>query len=555
MSGAKEVGVVVGGAALLGEAVAGVVAVGAVVVGAAVLATLAIPAGVAMVGYAGKAVAKGTVAAGKQVYKTAKAYEEYRKEQELKKQRIIAERLAREMAELGRLASPYSQLVAQMKGVSLLKQHDFSQDSQLADLVKNSRFEKTLDKAIAVRQQVLRRMRFLQDLQVECGKAATNVGALQREMAQMAEIFRSQSSLPVKTWPAQLQQYQREAANVTLETLDALRTRWANWKLDVTSKLKSLEIQTQVLMEFEGLKNTMPCSAEESRALDPAGFAQLEKLEQHLRNQVGGVVVSSLPVILRDYRAALEQHKATIAVGLQKQKEENLRKKAVYRKYAPKVAELEQMLELANNELVQHWAAQTLTFLKDSIQLMEQHCHDGKDTVLEEEIASWRGTFEKMLTEAGLKQQAEERRQYIVQSMKAVLPEMGFRILSLQSGNASSDTVLKVAPDTNDPMQGRRRITISIPQAVNENVCYKFDGYPLKRSREKGQLIEENDDGKRIVQGITQALKPFGIMMTEPDWRGNPDKLQKGARDLPDFTPAEERGYQQTEQQQREMEW
>ena len=173
---------------------------------------------------------------------------------------------------------------------------------------------------------------------------------------------------------------------------------------------------------------------------------------------------------------------------------------------------------------------------------------------MERDIAAWSESFDNMLLEAARKQEAEDRRLYIIEAMKLELPKLGFDIQSLASqADAASNTVIKVVPHTQKTGK-RQRITISVPQNANEPINYKFDGYDLKHNRVEGRPVVENDTGKQTVLDIAAALKPYGVSMSEPDWTGNPDKLQKNADSLPgDNNPAEELERSQTAKQNRAL--
>ena len=152
-------------------------------------------------------------------------------------------------------------------------------------------------------------------------------------------------------------------------------------------------------------------------------------------------------------------------------------------------------------------------------------------------------------------QKAEERREYIVQSMKTVLPELGFSIQSIQSeSDAKSNTIIKVVPCDDVGLRDRRQITISIPQKEKEVIKYVFNGYHTESSRVNGHPIVENDEGLQAVKSIKEALKPFGIRLSEPDWKGNPAKINAESKDLPDYGPEEEADWQDEEEETRQME-
>ena len=236
-------------------------------------------------------------------------------------------------------------------------------------------------------------------------------------------------------------------------------------------------------------------------------------------------------------------------------KEQKQQQEAFNQKYAPKIAELEDMLELAQNEIFKRWAKSDLVFLQNSIEAMKVTCQEGNDSTIESQIENWLKIYDNMKISVASAQKAEERREYIVQSMKTVLPELGFSIQSIQSeSDAKSNTIIKVVPCDDVGLRDRRQITISIPQKEKEVIKYVFNGYHTESSRVNGHPIVENDEGLQAVKSIKEALKPFGIRLSEPDWKGNPAKINAESKDLPDYGPEEEADWQDEEEETRQME-
>ncbi len=527
------------------------------VTGERILEFLSLPVKAGMLAfYTGKLVVKGGIAAGKSVVNAAKTYEEYRHQQEIKRKQMLEKRLQRELAEMTQMIPSFSALVQKMANQSLLKDFDYSHDLEFLDKLQKGDYSQTLDSVLGIKQSIQKRTQFLQDQDQKCQQICPQIQTLQNEIKQMTDLFRRENNLPDSSWPNRLEQFRSELENATISSFYLLQKRWANWKLEVVSKLKSLEIQTQARLELEALKHQVPCSPEEARKIDPTGYAELYRLEQHILSQTGVAQSANLQLILQSYRSTLERHLAIVVPELGKIEEQKKQQEAIWKKYAPQVEELENLLELAQTEVIKRWAESSLFYLQSQLESLKECCQKGDASNIELNLKNWREKYEAMLEDAGLQQRAAERREYIVQSLKTVLPELGFNIKSIQNESGTkSNTIIKVVPYEDSQKPNPRKITISIPQNEKESVQYRFESYDIVEKRENGQPIVKNDDGKITVQNIAKALEPFGIHAEEPDWKGNPDKIQKGALDFPDSAPEEEASWQQSESKRMEIDW
>ncbi|MBR5711059.1 MAG: hypothetical protein IKX40_09900 [Thermoguttaceae bacterium] len=509
---------------------------GGEVVGAAILAALAIPVGAAILTYyAGKVLVKGTVAGGKLAAKGVERYQEYQRQQnEIRLQRLENRRIE----ECNKLRSQMNQATQYCNQVSQLP---FMNDSWAARAIDDvnqivSQFSSSLplEKALELSQSLDKAVKVISTRQDAAVSSQQERSELLAQMEQTRKMIQSQSDVPSEPELAKLKEFQNRINSSTIETFPVIKADVSNWTIDLMNRIKSVQEIVKARSVISSLWNSLPVSPELAKKYDLAGYSELKRIESFIFS-------ASQPGALSRFQNAFEQHKAAVKVKMRQEAELEAEREMNRRKFEPKLDELTQRLELADNEIVKRWSGNVLSNLRRTLETFKTNLAQGLFQTMESDIESWNEAYTNMLTQAGLKQQAEERRQYIVDAMKMELPKLGFDIQSLSSkSDAASDTVIKVVPHTQNSGQ-RRRITITVPQAANELVNYKFDGYDVKHNRIEGRPVVENDTGKQTVMDIAAALKPYGILISDPDWGGNPDKIRKNADSIPDDSnPAEE---------------
>ncbi len=522
---------------------------GGEVIGAAILAALAVPVGAAVLTYyAGKVLVKGTIAGGKLAAKGVERYQEYQRQQnEIRLQRLENRRVE----ECNKLRSQMNQATQYCNQVSRLP---FMNDNWATRAIDNvnqivSQFSSnlSLEKALELNQSLDKAVKAIVSRQNAAVSSQQERTELLTQMEQTRRMIQSQSDVPSEPELAKLNEFQNRINSSTLETFPVIKADVSNWTIDLMNRIKSVQEIVKVRSVINSLWNSLPVSPELAKKYDPVGYSELKRIESF-------ILSASQTGALSRFQSSFEQHLAAVKAGMRQEAELEAEREVNRRKFEPKLDELTQRLELADNEIVNRWSGNVLSNLRRTLEAFKTNLAQGLFQTMESDMESWNETYTNMLTQAGLKQQAEERRQYLVEALKTELPKLGFDIQSLSSkSDAASDTVIKVVPHTQDTGQ-RRRITITVPQAANEPVNYKFDGYDVKHNRIEGRPVVENDTGKQTVMDIAAALKPYGILMSDPDWGGNPDKIRKNADSLPDDNnPAEELERTQSAGQRRAL--
>lgn len=523
---------------------------GGEVLGNAILAVLAIPAGAAVLTYyAGKVLVKGTIAGGKLAAKGVERYQEYqRKQHEIHLQQMEQRRVEA----CNNLRAQIEKAIQYCNRVSKAPFMNDSWASRAISEVNSAASEFSSDLSL---ERVLKLNRNLEktikSLETREGKAAScqqDRVALLAQLEQMRRTIQSQSDVPSEPEIAKLNEFQNRINSSTIETFPSIKADFSSWTINLMSRIKSVQSAMKAKSVISSLWNSLPVSPELAKKYDPAGYSELKRIESSILS------VAKSDALLR-FQKLFEQHKRAVEVKMNQEAEKEAQNAQIRKSYEPKLDEIIQRLELADSEIVNRWVGSKLANLKQVLERIKTNLAQGAFQTMDSDIDAWNESYANMLTEAGLKQQAEERRLYLIEAMKTELPKLGFDIQSLSSkSDAASDMVIKVVPHTQKEGQ-RQRITITVPQTANEPVNYKFDGYNLKHNRVEGRPVVENDTGKQTVMDIAAALKPYGIAMSEPDWNGNPDKIQKNADSLPgDNNPAEELERTQSAGQYRSME-
>lgn len=522
---------------------------GGEVIGQAILAVLAIPVGAAVLTYyAGKVLVKGTIAGGKLAAKGIERYQEYQRQQnELHRQQLerrILEACNNLRSQIDQATQYCDRVLRQPFMNDSIAQKSVDDVNQIASQFS---FNLSLESALKLNQDLEKTLNSLRTRQSAANACQQELSDLMVQMEQMRKMIQSQSDVPSAPELATLNEFEKRLNSSTIETFAIVKSDFSNWALSLTNKIKTVQESVRVKNIISSLWSSLPVSLDLAQKYDPAGYSELKRIESFLTS-------NPQPEMLARFQKSFEQHKAAVEVKKRQEAELEAERERMRKIYEPKLEELVQRLELADTEIVNRWAGNVLTNLKRTLDAFRTNLAQGNFQTIESDIDSWNETYTNMLTQAGLKQQAEERRQYIVEALRTELPKMGFDIQSLSSkSDAASDTVIKVVPHTQSEGQ-RRRITITVPQAANEPVNYKFDGYDVKYNRVEGQPVVENDTGKQTVMDIAAALKPYGIILSDPDWGGNPDKIRKNEKGLPDDNnPAEELDRSQSEGQYRAL--
>lgn len=522
---------------------------GGEIIGQAILTVLALPVGAAVLAfYTGKVLVKGVVAGGELATEAIKKLEDFSATKENEHKQELNDRIKEACDTLNSKidqASQYCDRILQMPFMNdgfVQKSTEFI-DQIASDFSSNLTLENALEMTLKL-DNMLESLRDRQNAASACEQERTNLLA---QMEQTRKMIQSQSDIPADPELAILDEFERRLNDSTIETFHIVKADISNWTIALTNRIENIQENIRVNSIVSSLWSSLPVSQELAQKYDPAGYSELKRVEAHLKS-------NPQPEILLRFQNSFKLHQSAVEAKKRQEDELQAERERIRKIFEPKLEVLVQRLELADSVIVNRWEGNMFNNLKQMLETFKENLAQGNFQSMESDFESWNEAYTNMLTQAGLKQQAEERRQYIVEAMKAELPKLGFDIQSLSSrSDSTSDTVIKVVPRIQNE-EKRRRITITVPQVANEPVKYKFDGYDVEYTRVDGCPVVENDTGKQAVLDISAALKPYGIFMSEPDWGGNPDKIHKNEKDLPgDNNPAEELTRSQSEGQYRAL--
>ena len=504
--------------------------------------------------YSGKSVVNGTIAASQLSVEGIERLQEFmRKQAELRQQKL--EKARREA--FGQLQENVS------KTLWLYQQsvtNPFMNDNATVQAVNRVQAisslcnpDLELEKALELNlelEKVFNSLKTRTTLARRCQREREN---LLDQLEQTRQAIAAQKDVPAAPELAALEDYRRRINEATVDNFMTIQAEYSNWAAKLLNRIKSVQTDVKVKSLVCSLWQSLPVSPELAQQYDSAGYSELKRIESFILSS--NTQSSAKEAELIRFQNTFAKHKAAVEIK-KRQEEEREAERAEFRKtFEPKLDEMAMRLALTDKEIVNRWEKTRLSHLTRQLAEFNDNLVKGSVQSMQADIDSWNESFDAMLTEAARKQMEEERRQYIIEAMKLELPKLGFDIQSLASqADAASNTVIKVVPQSQKAGK-RQRITITVPQGSNEPVNYKFDGYDLKHSRVEGRPVVENDSGKQTVMDIADALKPYGISMSEPDWSGNPNRIQKNADSLPDDgNPAEELEMSQSEAQYRSME-
>lgn len=496
--------------------------------------------------YSGKAIVNGTVAAGEMVSEGIERFEEYQRQQAEIRQLKLEHARQEACSQLQENVSKVNWLCQQVVTNPFMNDDWFAQTSKrIQDVSAKCNPDLELEKALELNLKLEKEYNAIKARSATAQRCLRERENLLEQLEFTRQTIQAQRDVPSAPELATLAEYQRRIKSAKLETFPAIKAEYSNWATQLLNKLKSAQTEAKLKCVVNALWASLPVGSELAQQYDSTGYAELKRIESFILSS--NAPAASKEAELVRFQNTFAKHKAAVEIKI-KQEAKREAERAEFRKiYEPKLDELAMRLAMTDKEIVNRWEKNKLANLTQQLEAFKTNFAQGRFESMERDIAVWNESFDAMLTEAARKQEAEDRRLYIIEAMKLELPKLGFDIQSLSSqADAASNTVIKVVPHTQKAGK-RQRITISVPQNANEPINYKFDGYDLKHNRVEGRPVVENDTGKQTVMDIAAALKPYGVSMSEPDWTGNPDKLQKNADSLPgDNNPAEELERSQT---------
>ena len=504
--------------------------------------------------YSGKAIVNGTIAAGEMVSEGIERFEEYQRQQAEIRQQKLEQARQEACSQLQENVSKAVWLCQQVVTNPFMNDEWFAQASKrIQDVSAQCNPDLELEKALELNLKLEKDFNAIKTRAASAQRCLRERENLLEQMELIRQTIKAQRDVPSAPELAVLEEYQRRIKSAKLETFPTIKAEYSNWATQLLNKLKSAQTEAKLKCAVNALWASLPVSTELAQQFDSSGYAELKRIESFILSS--NAPAASKEAELVRYQNLFAKHKTAVEVKIE-QKAKLEAERAEFRKvFEPKLDELALRLAMTDKEVVNRWEKNKLSNLTQQLEVFKTNFAQGRFESMDRDIAVWNESFDNMLLEAARKQEAEDRRLYIIEAMKLELPKLGFDIQSLASqADATSNTVIKVVPHTQKAGK-RQRITISVPQSANEPINYKFDGYDLKHNRVEGRPVVENDTGKQTVMDIAAALKPYGVSMSEPDWSGNPNKIQKNADSLPgDNNPAEELERTQSAAQYRSME-
>lgn len=503
--------------------------------------------------YSGKAIVNGTVAAGEMVAEGIERFEEYQRQQAELRQQKLAQARQEACSLLQENVSKAIWLCQQVVTNPFMNDDWLAQASKrIQDVAAKCSPDLELEKALELSQKLEKEVNSIKARMTSAQRCQRERESLLEQLEFTRQTIKSQRDVPSAPELAALAEYQRRIKSAKLETFPAIKAEYSHWATQLLNKLKFAQTEAKLKCAVNALWASLPIGTELAQQYDSAEYAELKRIESFILTS--NAPATSKEAELVRFQKTFVKHKTTVEIKLEQEAKLEAERIKFRKIFEPKLNELSMRLAMTDKEIVNRWEKNKLANLTQQLEAFKTNLAQGQFNTMESDLAVWNESFDNMLTDAACKQQAEDRRLYIIEAMKLELPKLGFDIQSLASqADASSNTVIKVVPHTQKAGK-RQRITISVPQNANEPINYKFDGYDLKHNRIEGRPVVENDAGKQTVMDIAAALKPYGISTSEPDWSGNPDKLQKNADSLPGGNnPAEELERSQTAKQNRAL--
>ncbi len=503
---------------------------------------------------AGKGIVKGANTTIDLAAKGIERYCEYQRHQEdLRKAKLEQARqeTCNQLSQNINLASSICQQVCSQS---------FMKDSATLDIVKrieniSDKFSSNLDleTAVGLNLELEKNVSALKSRITLAQAGIRQREALQVQMDQLRQTIQTQRDIPAAPELAALENYIKRVNAATIDSLSPIKSEYSVWATSLLNKIKTVHTDAKVKNVVYSLWSAMPVNQKLAQQYDPEGFAEVKRIGTFLLSPNTPPTAKEAELVR--FQNVFTKHKAAVEQKMQLIAKQEAEIAKLRNKFEPELDAMPKRLALIDKEVVNRWEGVRLSNLTRQLADVKTNFSRGVFQTMESDVAIWNETFDSMLAEAGKKQQDEEFRQYLVEALKLELPKLGFDIQSLSNpSGATSNMVIKVVPQV-QKTGARQRITITVPQESDKPINYKFDGYDIKHKSVEGRPVIENDAGKQTVNDIASVLKEYGISMSQPDWSGNPDKIQKNADSLPDDNnPAQNQDLSHVATQYRSLE-
>lgn len=293
--------------------------------------------------------------------------------------------------------------------------------------------------------------------------------------------------------------------------------------------------ERQRVAEIERLGATLAASerrlqgipSADARKFDADGMAAAHQSITAARKAIDGGVPTAARGPVAAAERVVEGHADTVA----KRRAEWLRRKAEAEKRA---GELGALLEgLRADPVALRWGGPVIAEVAAAVETSERALAEEQFDRLGGLLAEAEKKTRVCIEKANAAQLKADQRDYIAQSIAAVLQEMGFVVGAPQPEHGELPaTALQIqAADYTG-----RAIGVSVP--FEGEVWYDVNGYPKRvEALKNGATGKTCDEAEAVLNAMGEALnEAFGIRMSKITWDGKPEpELRKwGADELPE---------------------
>jgi hypothetical protein len=237
----------------------------------------------------------------------------------------------------------------------------------------------------------------------------------------------------------------------------------------------------------------------------------------------------------RDARLALEAHAAAFHAAQAQQ--------AAARQQAQQQLEAAQQIVagLASDDLVQRWAPARAAELQERVAGWSAAIAAGNLAAVDAaQLAELQSAAQALLDQVGAAQFKAEQRDYILQSVREVLAEMGFMLSPAEAetpGHPASAMRFSAVNAAGQSMD------VSVP--LEGEVWYDVDGFPRStEAKVGGGSAAVCDSAQRVIEEMHHEIEEqFGIKSGELTWEGkDPDRILRQMDELPSSGSADRYG-------------
>jgi hypothetical protein len=283
--------------------------------------------------------------------------------------------------------------------------------------------------------------------------------------------------------------------------------------------------ELQRRLEHEGSANSL--------RYDSVGYAKARKAIDDLLAAGDDSDPVRSDFLLRTARNALDEHLARLRDVSAKQRRDSEEARG-------ELDSARALIEgLAADPMVMRWAMHSVDELRQALAEAEQAVAQGdysSASGLSERVRSEEAALVKKANAAQIK---ADQRDYIANSIRQVLDNMGFFVGALREEHSGHPATALLLEARN---AGGNGINVSIP--YDGEVWYDIEGYPKHTvSKVGGGTAAVCDEAEQVIEEMHDILEDeFQVEMGELMWEGkDPDRILRSADELPKSGESEER--------------